>query len=340
MQKPLEIAGRLYEFLAYSNSALKENSVYFVAPFTHSVHGPVTAERIRSGLGNFNNVVYCPARYGARMSQAFTSTNISITVTAEEIIPIPDITFRYNETFVVNAVETLTTKTVNFTDGVGVCSRQTMNSIADSLRFNGSQKQNRRRRGEFGAVQIRLGGSKGMISVDYLRSDINTIYIRESMMKFTSPSLDVEIADTFEKPKRMYLNRPLIMILETLGTPIEAFRSLQEKEINSVTKAVDSFESSARLLERHGLGTAFRVPSVLLSLANLDLDIDGPLDTNDLFAHGMNLAVNHILRDLKHKARIPVDGSYTLVGVADVHKFLQENEVFGAFMLKAEIPFN
>ena len=44
----------------------------------------------------------------------------------------------------------------------------------------------------------------------------------------------------------------------------------------------------------------------------------------------MDFAVNHVLRDLKYHARIPVPGpdSWTLVGVADVHKYLREGQVF------------
>lgn len=307
------MAGRRYEFLAYSNSALKEHSVYFVAPFTDEALGVMTAERIREGLGNFNSVINCPARYGARMSQAFTSTNVSITVDTDDI----------------QIVEDIEENGVIFTDGVGTCSRQTMDSIAESLRFNGSQKRNRQRRGKFGAVQIRLGGSKGILSVDYLNNEPGTIYIRRSMWKFASQSHDVEIADTFECPKRMFLNRPLIMILETLGTPLASFLKLQQKEINFVETAVESFKSSAQLLEGHGLGTAFRIPSVFLSLSDFGLTVDARPSASDFFGDGMNLAVNHVLHDLKHRARIPVEGSYTLVGVADIHRFLREGEIFG-----------
>ena len=45
----------------------------------------------------------------------------------------------------------------------------------------------------------------------------------------------------------------------------------------------------------------------------------------------MDSAINHVLRDLKHQARIPFPGQ-TLVGVADVHQCLEENEVFACFV--------
>jgi RNA-dependent RNA polymerase len=48
-------------------------------------------------LGNFDvesdrSLIYCPGRYGARISQAFTATDSSISVEPEEIFQIEDIT--------------------------------------------------------------------------------------------------------------------------------------------------------------------------------------------------------------------------------------------------------
>jgi hypothetical protein len=48
----------------------------------------------------------------------------------------------------------------------------------------------------------------------------------------------------------------------------------------------------------------------------------------------LEFSIHHILRDLKHHARIPVPEGYTLVGVADFHGYLREGEVFAC----ASIP--
>jgi RNA-dependent RNA polymerase len=181
--------------------------VWFVKPFEHPTQGWVTAESIRRGLGNFDKVIRCPARFGARMSQAFSATDQSITVTAEEIHPVDDIR---NDA------------RVNFTDGVGTISRQVADDITAAL-----EKGRRGRRKRYvglshSAFQVRLGGIKGMLSVDYtMSSHDSTICVRPSMIKFDAPnSLDIEIAGTFENPKPMYLNRPLIMILEVRSMSI------------------------------------------------------------------------------------------------------------------------
>ena len=208
IKAPFNIAGRMFSFLAYSNSALKEHAVWFVKPFQHPTQGLVTAESIRKGLGNFDKVIRCPARFGARMSQAFSATDKSITITAEEIHPIDDIR---NDAG------------VNFTDGVGTISRGVADDIVAALESSRQRKRRRNMGVSHSAFQVRLGGIKGMLSVDYRMSeDDATICVRPSMIKFDAPhSLDVEIAGTFERPKPMYLNRPLIMILEVSSILID-----------------------------------------------------------------------------------------------------------------------
>jgi RNA-dependent RNA polymerase len=320
-QDGLEIAGRKFQFLAYSNSSLKEHAVWFVTPFRDENGRRITADVIRSSLGNFDKVIRCPARFGARMSQAFTSTSVSISIPAEEVIQLPDIKTMVND------------KPVVFTDGIGTCSRHTMDAIAGALREStGGKKKNRRHHAYFSAVQVRLAGNKGMLIVDHTLSD-DTIFVRDSMNKFILDyeSLDVEIADVFDHPKPMFLNRPLIMILETLGVPIPSFVDLQKVMIASITSSTHRMELSAQLLATHGLGTAFRIPSVLLGLAKMGLASPPPEDK--FLARGLNYAVNHVLRCLKHRARIHVPDSWTLVGVADFHRYLGEGEVFGTLLV-------
>ena len=50
---------------------------------------------------------------------------------------------------------------------------------------------------------------------------------------------------------------------------------------------------------------------------------------DDEFPHRLvAYGVNHVLRDLKLKARIPVPESWVLVGIADIHGVLKEGECF------------
>ncbi|PCH33549.1 RdRP-domain-containing protein [Wolfiporia cocos MD-104 SS10] len=312
----LDIAGRHFDFLAYSQSALKEHAVWFVKPFTDPSTGRrVDASSIIQSLGSFQNLafdrelIYCPARYAARISQAFTATDSSITVEAEEVSIIDDVYDAMGRHC--------------FTDGVGTISPELAKEIWRELRA----KRRRARRGRTypRCLQIRFMGSKGMLSVDY-RLRGREICIRNSMLKFDAPnSLEVEIAQSFDKPGKYFLNRPLIMLLEGLGVPADVFLMLQEQAVRETQAAMNSLETAARLLEAHGLGASFRLSSTMLGLHKLGL---APFLEDIFWRQMMDFAVNHVLRELKHHARIPVPGGWTLVGVADVHGWLQEGEIF------------
>ncbi|CAG7851524.1 Probable RNA-dependent RNA polymerase SHL2; AltName: Full=Protein SHOOTLESS 2 [Serendipita indica DSM 11827] len=314
MKNGLFVAGRKFELLAYSSSALKEHAVWFMTPFTTSDGQYITSESIRRSLGDFSKVIYCPARYGARLSQAFSSTEPSITVRVDEIRFIPDKESDYGSLY---------------TDGVGTISPQAAKEIWHKYTESRS-KRNRRRLKRPSAFQIRLGGLKGMLCVDNrLRGRV--ICVRESMNKFHSDDREVEIARVFDRPMAMFLNRPLIMLLETLKVPLEPFMALQTKAVEETRDAMKSFDAAARILERYGLGTAFRLTSVFLQLHKLGVSLalkDRSQGLLPFLGRMLQFVENHILRDLKYKARIPVPNAWTLVGVSDEYDYLGENEIY------------
>ncbi|KAG6878423.1 hypothetical protein C0993_007024 [Termitomyces sp. T159_Od127] len=310
----LSIAGREFKFLAYSQSALKEHAVWFVKPFRDSDHGYVDARNIIESIGSFDNLsfdkilMFCPARYGARISQAFTATDISVTIDPEEVLSVEDINTESGD--------------YCFTDGVGTISRDLAIEVSQKLKSN--RQRGRGRRGYARALQVRFQGSKGMLSVDHTLGG-RAICLRPSMVKFEDTSLEIEVARAFDKPGPSFLNRPLIMLLENLGVRYEVFKDFQDRTVYEAEQSAQSLERAARLLEIYGLGSSFRLPSVMLTLTKLNV-----FDrlSNRFYRQMMNCAIYHVLRLLKNHARIPIPGAWTLVGVADVHKFLQEGEIF------------
>ncbi|KAG8900742.1 hypothetical protein FRC00_011554 [Tulasnella sp. 408] len=256
LEEGLNIAGRHFEFLAYSNSALRDHAVWFSAVFYEPGGGRVTAQSIRDGLGDFDfkNLERQPAKLAARMSQAFTATEPSIALPLDGDIPIvPDIE-RNNSVF---------------TDGVGEI------SLALARRINGWLQQ-----------------------------------------KFLSPLADIEIAQVFYRAKPLYLNRFLIMILETLGVPADVFLGLQREAIRDVEAAIESFSDCAAFLDTNGCGSSYHVSSVFLHLTRLGLTLggQGPMAVRDGFLNrSIRFAKNHVLREIKHKARIPVKGDVQFV---------------------------
>ncbi|KAK1223808.1 hypothetical protein PQX77_013332 [Marasmius sp. AFHP31] len=305
----LKIAGRTFEFLAYSQSALKEHAVWFVKPFIDPHRGLVNASVIIKELGNFDKeLMRCPARYAARISQAFTATDATL-VEVDEIIYGKDIQTEDEE--------------YTFTDGVGTMSRELSRAIWKELK--GAKRRSRKNRAKVAAYQIRLMGSKGMLSVDY-RLQGMMLLLRPSMIKFQAPdSRQIEIARAFDRPGMYYLNRPLIMLLDGLGVPYETFEKYQDKAVKQAQDATQSLDGAARMLESHGLGTSYRLTSVLLALSRLGID---NLAWDSFYRKMMQYAVHHALRDLKNHARIPIPKAWNLVGVADVHHFLGPNEIF------------
>jgi RNA-dependent RNA polymerase len=113
------LAGRSFEFLAYSSSALREHSVWFMNPFYLPGRGRITADSIRRSLGNFEGtkLLKLPSKYAARLAQAFTATDSSINIRRNEWEEVPD----------------LGSEPYLFTDGVGTISQQLANRIDEVL---------------------------------------------------------------------------------------------------------------------------------------------------------------------------------------------------------------
>lgn len=86
-----DLAGRHFEFLAYSSSSLRDHAVWFVSPFDHPEEGLVNGATIRSSLGHFSELLKTPARYAARLAQAFTATDPSVRIVRDQWKIVPDI---------------------------------------------------------------------------------------------------------------------------------------------------------------------------------------------------------------------------------------------------------
>lgn len=111
------------------------------------------------------------------------------------------------------------------------------------------------------------------------------------------------------------------MVLEDRGAPKEVFMNLQKIAVADARMAHDSADLFAKLLESHHLSYNYRLAEILRRLNTLGLELkpnhlQQPLDTPFL-ARLRACAINHVLREVKHEARIPIPNSYMLVGVAD-----------------------
>ena len=185
-----ELGGRAFELLAYSTSALRQHSVWFVSPFRDPVEGYVTSEKIRSSLGDFSELLRTPSKLAARIAQAFTATYDSVKIRRNEYEEQPDLD--------------------EHTDGVGTISPLLRDTIWEKLCKDSPHLRNRVPPSAF---QFRFLGYKGVVVVDHRLQGIK-MRLRESQRKFPVHDVDeaeFEIAKSFDYPNPVHLNRSVVM---------------------------------------------------------------------------------------------------------------------------------
>ncbi|KAJ7074173.1 RNA dependent RNA polymerase-domain-containing protein [Mycena amicta] len=323
LKNGLFIGGRKFEFLAYSTSALRGHAVWFMSPFRDATGAYVTSQAIRQGLGDFagTSLLKSPSKFAARLAQAFTATDPSVKITRHQWEEVPDIVVPGYED-----VENPPAKYV-FTDGVGTISRKLAQMIWQAL----CDSRNRSTANTLtpSAFQIRFLGYKGVVSVD-AQLDHHPggiqMRLRPSMKKFESgieqkENAEIEIAMAFEKPSTAYLNRPLVMALEDRNVRQEAFMKLQDIAVGDARTIDDGIAQFRTILRNHSLGGPYRLAFILDRLEKLGLDLKPKLAMpgidNPWLAELRQVAMNDVLRDIKHSARIPIPESHLLVGIAD-----------------------
>ena len=114
-----------------------------------------------------------------------------------------------------------------------------------------------------------------------------------------------------------------MMLLEDVGARKESFLSLQNLAVERARTIHDSISQFNDVLASHSLGSGYRLRHTMERLQdryNMDFKSEGrrivSMD-NPFFSQLRQVAMNDVLRDIKHSARIPVPDSYLLVGVAD-----------------------
>ena len=134
-----------------------------------------------------------------------------------------------------------------------------------------------------------------MISLDS-RLEGDALCLRPSMIKFKGTGENIEICGAGLKPLPMYLNRPLIKILEDLGVEPSVFLGLQAKAVEKLRMTTESPVNAANFLQRNFIGKAARLPWLIRKLWDLDV-----LFNDDKFLrNALELVVLVQLRELKY----------------------------------------
>lgn len=282
----IKVAGKKYEFLAFSSSQLREHQCWF---FASDEHGENTAEKIRNWMGQFDGIPSV-AKRAARMGQCFSTTMLVSTLRECRIIQIRDIE----------------QNGFNFTDGVGKISGDLLHQAKErfSLPFVPS------------AIQIRLGGYKGMLAY-CPELERNTIALRKSQNKFPTQHSHLEVVRVATLG-HCYLNRQVIVLLSSLGIPDAVFIKLTAQMISNLNEMFNDQETAINVLQ------TLQASECLVAMVNAGL-----MTAQDPFLMNMlELTRMDQLRDLKSKARIYIKDGALLTGVVDEVGVLGENEIF------------
>ena len=213
LKNGIVIGDKRFEFLAFSSSQLRENSLWMFAPT-----GRYTAASIRSWMGDFSKIRNI-AKYAARLGQSFGSSTETLSVPWYEIEIIPDVK-RISDG-----------KEYVFSDGIGKISLEFAKSVAKKCGYDCTPS----------AFQIRYGGYKGVVAVDPTSGFM--LSLRNSMRKYDSDNTKLDVLGR-SKFQPCYLNRQLITLLSTLGIRDDVFEKKQREAVDQLnTILTDSLKA-------------------------------------------------------------------------------------------------
>lgn len=281
----VRIGSRVYEFLAFGSSQLRECGVYFFCPTDH-----VSCDDIRAWMGDFDHIKIV-AKYAARLGQCFSTTREIRGTGKPQVKYIPDVERNGH----------------CFTDGVGLISKFFAQAITQDMTLDVLSEPT--------AFQFRMGGSKGMLAV-WPQIKWQEVHIRNSQEKFKSKSKGLEVVRCASRATAT-LNRQTITILESLGVPRSAFLKLLREQIKSFENAAQSSSAAVELLTKF-------VDANQNTLVLAELLKAGFKTAEEPFtANLLKLWISWSFKLLKEKARIHVTQSAFVLGCVDETGTLQ-----------------
>lgn len=299
LRNGVKISFREFHFLAASCSQLRDHGIWMYAEDDRNY----TAASIRKWMGEFDGIKNV-AKKMARMGQCFSSTEetVKVPLKSRMVKNVPDI---------LRGKHPVSGKPYIFSDGIGMISPSLLEKVLNSLQAKDRPS----------AIQIRYAGYKGMICVNPdLKED--RLVLRNSMLKF--PCSNSECLETIKSsaPRPVFLNRPLITILEQLGVPSHVFLRLQEHMILEFTDALVYEELAVEVL------TSW-VKNPLIPFRTL---WEGGLSlAQDPFFRSLLLAIyRNAVAGLRYKSRIaiPENEGRNMLGVLDETDTLDYGQVF------------
>ncbi|GFP95460.1 RNA-dependent RNA polymerase 2 [Phtheirospermum japonicum] len=301
LRNGLTIGDKKFEFLAFSASQLRSNSVWMFASNDY-----VKADDIRTWMGFFNKIRSI-SKCAARMGQLFSSSTQTLEVHPRDVDSIPDI-------------EIVSDDGVKycFSDGIGKISYKLATDVVQKLGLTHIPS----------AFQIRYGGYKGVIVVH--RHSFRKLALRNSMLKFDSKNCMLNITKWSES-QACYLNREIITLLSTLGVEDEVFLAMQEVQLQKLGGILTDNEAAINVLESTDGG---EMKGVLIRML-----LHGFGARNEPYlARVLRSHLENQMLDLRSRCRVFVPKGRVLVGCLDETGILEYGQVFARVtMNKSEV---
>ncbi|KAF3432098.1 hypothetical protein FNV43_RR26837 [Rhamnella rubrinervis] len=290
LRNGIVIGNKKFEFLAFSTSQLKENSVWMFAS-----RPGLTAEQIRSWMGDFREIRNV-AKYAARLGQSFSSSRKTWRVFRSGREIIPDIEVKKNG---INYC---------FSDGIGKISAEFAQSVARKCGISSTPS----------AFQIRYGGYKGVVAVD--PTSTKKLSLRKSMCKYNSRNTTLDVL-SWSMYHPCLLNRQIVTLLSTLGVKDRVFEKKQKEAINQLN-AILTDPSRAQ----EGLDFLFQGENT--NVLKDMLKCGYKPDAEPFLSMMLQICRASKLLDMRNKTKIFVPNGRSMLGCLDETARLKYGEVF------------
>lgn len=325
LRNGIQIGSKKFDFLAFSSSQLRENSLWMFA----STSG-LSADDIRSWMGDFRSIRNV-AKYAARLGQSFSSSTETLSVAQDEVERIDDVKVVRDDTpsifsdgirkisfdfacsvarkFGLIRGET----TYIFSDGIGKISVDFARRVARKCGLRGDIPS---------AFQIRYGGYKGVVAIDPTLLE-KKMSLRPSMLKYQSNDTKLNVLG-WSKYQPCFLNRQIITLLSTLGVKDHVFEKKQSEAIAELQEVLVDPLKALEALDLMSMGENVCILKEMLICGYKP-------DEEPFLAMMLQTFCSSQLQDLRTKSRIFIPRARRMMGCLDETGTLEYGQVFVQF---------
>ena len=295
MSRGFKIGNRIFKFFNYSQSQFRNMSCWLLT----------NPEEVLSKIGDFSGIKQL-SKYAARISQTLTTTIRTIKIPKDKIKEIKDKKIKTKIKIKKDGKEEEKEAEYTFSDGVGKMSYILAKQINDEfLKLNYVPS----------CFQGRFLGCKGVWTTMW-DDNSGIIYCRGSQIKFNVEKKEenyFELCD-YSRYIQSYLNRQIILLLNSLGIPNQVFinkLSTYQNKLNDskfVLSLVHYPEWNRILQKMNSCGINKTNDRLMKAIIESNLDI--------------------LYNDIKKKARIYVEDSAYVIGIMDEYNILEYGQAY------------